>query len=425
MENLFDNVQKQLDKTAKILKLNSCTLELLRHPVREFHFHIPIRMDDNSFRVFEAYRVQYNDALGPTKGGIRFHPDETLDTIKALAAWMTWKCAVLDLPLGGGKGGIICNPKELSETELERLSRGYVDGAYRLLGPEIDIPAPDVYTSPKIMGWMTDEFNKLRGHNAFGAFTGKPLSLWGSLGRDDATARGGIYTIREAAKYLKMDLKNSTIAIQGFGNAGSNAGLLITQLFGSKIVAVSDSKGGIYNEDGIDITKLIEHKNKTGSVIDFKGCKRISNKELITIKADILIPSALENQITAKNAKDIKAKIIAELANGPTTPEADEILFKRNIYVIPDFLCNAGGVTVSYFEWVQNNTGDYWDIETIHKKLDFKITKAFNNILCESLTRKIDMRTAGYITAINRISKAMMDRGWINTTSCYLNLNKK
>jgi len=415
MQDPYINSQKQLDKVAKLLNLDESTHQLLRKPMREFHFHIPVRMDDCTFKVFEAYRVQYNDARGPTKGGIRFHPDETLSTVKALAAWMTWKCAAVDIPLGGGKGGVICDPRKLSEGELERLSRGYIDGVWKLIGPECDIPAPDVYTNAKIMGWMVDEYNKLVGYNAFGVITGKPLSIGGSLGRGDATARGGLITIREAAKHLKIDLKKAKVAVQGYGNAGSFAALLFDEIFGGKIVAVSDSKGGIYNENGLDPKKVFGHKQKTGSVVGFGGAKEISNQELLELDVDILIPSALENQITKKNANNIKAKIVAELANGPTTPDADDILFKNNVFVIPDFLCNAGGVTVSYFEWVQNLTRDYWDLDTVHKKLDNKMTKAFDGVLAEHKNRKVDMRTAAYVVSVKRVAKAMKDRGWVMT----------
>ena len=412
-EDPYENAQRQLDKVAQLLNLNEATHKLLKEPMREFHFHIPVKMDNGSYQVFEAYRVQYNDARGPTKGGIRYHPEETLSTVKALAAWMTWKCAVVDIPLGGGKGGIVCDPRQLSEGEQERLSRGYIDGVWKLIGPNCDIPAPDVYTNSKIMGWMVDEYNKLAGYNAFGVITGKPLSIGGSLGRGDATARGGIFTIREAAKHLNIDLKNATIAVQGFGNAGSYAAILFKELFGGRLVAVSDSKGGIYCDSGLDVEKVIEHKEKTGSVIGYDGAKEISNRELLELPVEILIPSALESQITKENAERVKARIVAELANGPTTPEADEILAKNNIFVIPDFLCNSGGVTVSYFEWIQNMTGDYWDLETIHKKLDQKMTKAFKAVLKESLTRKIDMRTAAYVVSVERVAQAMKDRGWV------------
>ncbi|MFH0898228.1 MAG: Glu/Leu/Phe/Val dehydrogenase, partial [bacterium] len=294
----YENSREQLDKVAKILKLDSSTHQLLRKPMREFHFHIPVKMDDGSFKIFEAYRIQYNDARGPTKGGIRYHPEETVNTVKALAAWMTWKCAVVDIPFGGGKGGVICDPKAFSEHELEKLSRGYIDGVWKLIGPNSDIPAPDVYTDGKIMGWMVDEYNKLVGYNAFGVITGKPLSIGGSLGRDDATARGGLITLREAAKKLNINLKTATVAIQGFGNVGSFAALLFKEMFGGKLVAVSDSKGGIYSENGFDAKKVFEHKKKTGSVIGFSGSKSVTNEELLELEVDILIPSALENQIT-------------------------------------------------------------------------------------------------------------------------------
>ncbi|MCK4326112.1 Glu/Leu/Phe/Val dehydrogenase, partial [bacterium] len=333
--NPFRIAQAQLGGAAKMLKLEPEIHAILREPVRELHVSIPVKMDDGKIKVFKGFRVQYNDARGPTKGGIRFHPDETIDTVRALAAWMTWKCALLDLPLGGAKGGIICNTKEMSQGELERLSRAYVQAMWQFIGPDKDIPAPDVYTNPQIMAWMMDEYSKIAGKNQFGIITGKPLCLGGSAGRDDGTAQGGWYTIGEAAKECGIDLKKATVAVQGYGNAGYYAGYRGKTLFDSKIVAVSDTKGGIFSKEGIDPEAVREHKAKTGSVINFPNTRAISNGELLELDVDILIPSALENVITEKNATNIKAKIIAELANGPTTPEADDILYKKGVHVIP------------------------------------------------------------------------------------------
>lgn len=412
-QNPFEIAQAQLDRAAKRLNLEPSVHAMLREPMREVHVNFPVKMDDGTTRVFKGFRVQYNDARGPNKGGIRFHPDETIDTVRALAAWMTWKCAIVDIPLGGGKGGVICNPKEMSQSELERLSRGYIDALGKVLGPESDIPAPDVYTNPQTMAWMMDEFSKLRGYYCPGVITGKPIELGGSEGRDDATARGGMYTLREAAKHIGMDLSRATVAIQGYGNAGSFAALLVEQLFGSKVVAVSDSRGGVYNADGISGLEVLEYKQKTGSVIGFPGTQPVSNEALLELEVDILLPSALENVITEKNASRIKAKIVGELANGPTTPEADDILYSNGVFVIPDFLCNAGGVTVSYFEWVQNITGDYWEEEYVYEKLDRKMTKAFHDTLEMSLEQKVDMRTAAYMVAVQRVAEAMRLRGWV------------
>jgi len=410
--NPFSIAQQQFDIAAKILNLDPRLRAVLREPVRELHVSLPIRMDDGDVKVFKGFRVQYNDARGPSKGGIRFHPDETIDTVRALAAWMTWKTAVMDLPLGGGKGGIICNPKVLSERELERLSRAYIGAIGWIIGPERDIPAPDVYTTPQIMGWMMDEYSKLRGHSTPGAITGKPLSLWGSLGRDDATARGAWYAIREAATVLDIDLSKARVAIQGFGNAGTFAASLGSQLFRSKIVAISDSAGGIFNPNGLRGEEVQAYKRQRGSVVGFPGAQPISNADLLEVDADILIPAALENQITAENASRVKARIVAEAANGPLTPEADIVLHTRNVFVIPDFLCNAGGVTVSYFEWVQNQRGMPWELEDVHRRLDRKMTRAFGEVLASSRKHKVDMRTGAYCVAVARVAEATRARGW-------------
>jgi len=411
--NPFTVAQKQLDQCAKILNLDPGIQAMLRVPVRELHVSLPVRMDDGTVKVFQGFRVQYNDAKGPTKGGIRFHPDETIDTVRALAAWMTWKCSLVDLPLGGGKGGVICNPKEMSQSELERLSRTYIDQVWRIIGPEKDVPAPDVYTNPQIMAWMMDEYSKLCGKNQFGVITGKPLALGGSAGRGDATARGGLYTVREAAKVLGIDLAKATIAVQGYGNAGYYAACLAQSMFGSKIVAVSDSKGGICSDGGVDPVAVGEHKAQTSSVCSFPETDAISNEALLEMDVDILFPSALENVITEANAPKIKAKIIAELANGPTTPEADEILHKNGVHVIPDFLCNAGGVTVSYFEMVQNFYMYYWDEEEVHQRLDRKMTAAYHKVYATSKKYNINMRQAAYVVAVERVVEAMKLRGWV------------
>ncbi|MCU0637878.1 MAG: Glu/Leu/Phe/Val dehydrogenase [Methanothrix sp.] len=397
--NPFEIAQKQLDDCAKILKLDAGVHEFLRHPRKEYHISIPVRMDDGSLKIFQGYRVQYNDALGPCKGGIRYHPDETVDTVRALSAWMTWKTSLLGLPLGGGKGGVICNPKEMSEGELERLCRGYIDMVWQNIGPEKDVPAPDVYTTPQMMAWMMDEYS--------------PLCVGGSCGRGDATARGGMYALREAARELNIDLSKATFAIQGYGNAGSFAHSLAKELFGSKVVAVSDSKGGVFNAAGIDADEAARVKAQTSSVANIPNGKKISNEELLELDVDILVAAALENVITKDNAGRVKAKIIVELANGPTTPEADEILFKNKVHVIPDFLANAGGVTVSYFEMVQNIMRYCWSFDEVYQKLDERMTMAYQGVLAASKSYNINMRQAAYTVAVARVVDAMKMRGWV------------
>ena len=411
--NPFAIAQAQLDEAAKILKLDAATHEMLRWPLRELHVTLPVRMDDGSTKVFHGFRVQYNDARGPTKGGIRFHFDETIDTVRALAAWMTWKCAVVDIPLGGAKGGVICDPREMSPGELERLSRAYIRQVGRIIGLEKDVPAPDVYTTPQIMAWMMDEYAFMKGENEFGVITGKPLPLGGSAGRGDATARGGIFTLREAAWVTGVELKGATAAIQGYGNAGSFAHKLGAEMLELKIVAVSDSRGGIYNQEGLKYEEVFKHKQETGKVAGFKGAKEISNEDLIELDVDVLFPSALENVITAENAANIKAKFIVELANGPTTPEADKILYENGVYVIPDFLANAGGVTVSYFEMVQNSYGYYWEEDIVYERLDKKMTAAFRAVHETAQEHKVNNRVAAYMVAVNRVAEAMQLRGWV------------
>jgi glutamate dehydrogenase (NAD(P)+) len=411
--NPFEIAQEQLALAVEVMGLDAATHELLRWPMREFHVHFPVRMDDGTARIFEGFRVQYNDARGPTKGGLRFHPAETFDTVRALAAWMTWKCAVVDIPLGGGKGGVICNPKELSMGELERLSRGYIRALGHYIGPETDVPAPDVYTTPQVMAWMMDEYSKLVGHSDPGVITGKPIPLGGSEGRGDATARGGMYCIREAARVLGIDLGAATVAVQGYGNAGQYAHKLVGELFGSRVVAVSDSKGGIYCPEGLDYEEVSAHKRDTGSVIDTEGCQNITNEELLALDVDVLIPAALEGVLHQGNAGDVRARMVAELANGPTTPDADNVLREKEVFVIPDFLCNAGGVTVSYFEQVQNAYGYYWDVDMVYRRLDQKMTAAFRAVHLVAQRYGVRNRLAAYVVAVARVAEACKLRGWV------------
>lgn len=412
--NPFAISQQQLDEAAKILGLDASVHALLREPMRELTVSIPVRMDNGQVKVFKGFRVQYNDARGPSKGGIRFHPEETLDTVRALAAWMTWKTAVVDIPLGGAKGGVICNPKELSIGELERLSRGYMRHVGRWLGLHRDCPAPDVYTTPQIMAWMMDEYFWMQGQHEPGVITGKPVNVFGSLGRNDATARGGVYTVRETAKMIGVNPETASYAIQGFGNAGQYAATLMKEILKSgNLLAVSDSKGGVYSKSGIDPQEVVKFKMETGSVVGFPGTTPITSDKLLELEVDILFPSALEHVITAQNAGQIKAKIVAELANGPTTPEADEILFKNNVFVIPDFLCNAGGVTVSYFEMVQNSYNHYWPLNEVYTKLDEKMTKAFHDVYGMSKKCNVHMRSAAYLVAVQRVADTMKMRGWV------------
>jgi glutamate dehydrogenase len=366
-------------------------------------------MDDGNTRIFMGIRVQYNDALGPTKGGIRYFPEITADEVTALAAWMTWKTAVVGLPLGGGKGGIRCNPKEMSKTELERLTRAYTRAMSRFIGPYTDIPAPDVYTDAQTMAWIMDEYSQIVGYNAFGVVTGKPVNVGGSLGRNEATSLGLTYTIINAASRLGIKLKGASVAVQGYGNVGYHAARLLHEQ-GCKIIAVSDSKGGIYNPEGLDPQKVLKHKEKTGSVVGYPGSNMISNEQLLELQCDVLVPAALENQITKANAGNIKARIVGEGANGPTTPQADEILFESGVFVIPDILANAGGVTVSYFEQVQNQMNYYWTEEEVRAKLKTIMDKAFESVVDMSEEHNVNMRTAAYMLAVKRVADAMEAR---------------
>ena len=411
--NPFKIAQEQLDAAAERLGLDPATHELLRWPQRELIVTFPVQMDDGKVKIFRGYRVQYNYARGPAKGGLRWHPDETIETVRALAAWMTWKTAVVDIPLGGGKGGVTCNPKEMSDGEKQRLARGYIRAVASVLSVTKDVPAPDVYTTPQIMAWMMDEYETMVEEHHPGVITGKPIPLGGSEGRGDATARGGIYVAREAAKVLELDLKDKTMAIQGFGNAGQYAALLGHEMLGLKLVAASDSKGGIYNEKGLDPKKVVDHKLRTGSLQGFFGADSISNEELLELNVTVLFPSALESVITAANAGKVRCKISCELANGPTTPEADEILHQNNVFVLPDFLANAGGVTVSYFEQVQNTYNFYWPLDEVHKRLDEKMTRAFHGVYQMYLREKVNMRQAAYLVSVARVAEACKIRGWV------------
>lgn len=407
----MEMAQSQLRAAADKLSLDRGILEMLLEPQRVVEVRIPVKMDDGSTRVFSGYRSQHNTAIGPAKGGIRFHPSVNLDEVKALSFWMTFKCGVVGLPYGGGKGGIRVNPKELSSLELERLSRGYVRALADILGSEKDIPAPDVYTNAQIMSWMIDEYSVINRYTDFGMITGKPLLLGGSKGRGEATARGVVVNILEAVKRLAMDISDCTVAIQGFGNAGSVAANLLTNL-GARVVAISDSKGATYSKNGLDIKAVQEHKKATGSVLGFSGGKDMAGKDVLELEVDVLIPAALEKVITEDNAPFIKAKIVAEAANGPTLPKADAILIENGTLVIPDILCNAGGVTVSYFEWVQNNYGYYWSEEEVNSRLTEKMQDSFDNVWQMSKEYDVDMRTAAYMVAVKRISEAIKLRGW-------------
>lgn len=409
--NPFHSAMEQLNKAAKYLADDDKPwIDFLKQPEREVHVSLPVRMDSGEMNVFTGYRVQYNGARGPYKGGIRFHPDTDIDEVKALAFWMAVKCATVDIPYGGGKGGITVDPKKLSLRETERLTRVFTRAIKDIIGPHVDVPAPDVYTNPQIMAWMVDEYSKAVGKFTPAVVTGKPIELGGSLGRGPATGQGGFDVLEQLATIQGMTPTKTTIAIQGFGNVGESFAEIASKA-GYKVVAVSDSKGGIHNEKGLDIAKLINHKTETGSVENFAGSKKISNAQLLELDVHILVPAALENQITEDNTKKIKAKVVLELANGPTTPEADVDLFKRGVTVVPDVLSNAGGVTVSYFEWCQNLQGYYWSEAEVNEKLKKKMSTAFKSVWQLSQKNKIDLRTAAFVLAVTRIIKAIKLRG--------------
>ena len=428
--NVFADAVKRLDRAAQYANLDDETLERLKHAKAALEVSIPVRMDDGTLRVFTGYRVRHDDTRGPAKGGIRFHPNVSLDEVRALAFWMTCKCAAVGIPFGGGKGGVIVNPKELSPMELERLSRGFIRQIADFIGPETDIPAPDVYTNAMIMGWMMDEYSKIRRQNSPAVITGKPLPLGGSLGRDDATGRGAYYCIKELENIRGWEPKNIRVAVQGFGNAGQHVAALLHR-DGYKVVAVSDSGGGVYRPEGFDVPSLIHVKNETrrlkavyceGSVCQAIEAKTITNEQLLELEVDILIPAALENQITVDNAARIKAPVIIEVANGPITSDADTILNDANKLIVPDILANAGGVTVSYFEWVQNKQGYYWTLEEVHSRLQTIMSREFTAVAKLAEEEKLDMRTATYAHGLSRIGEAIKAQG---TARYFVNHNEE
>ncbi len=410
-DNAFENAKKQLENAARLIDIEEDELEVLKKPKRIIEVSIPVKMDDGSIENFTGYRVLYNDARGPGKGGIRFHPDESLDDVKALSAWMTWKCAVADLPYGGSKGGVVCDPHEISDRELEKLSREYIRRIYKYIGPDQDIPAPDVGTNQQIMGWMMDEYEKLVGEHRPGVITSKPVEIGGSSGRNESTGRGVAFMIREAADRLNMELDGMTLAVQGFGNVGRHLVKSAGEM-GMKVVAVTDAEGGVYDSSGLDFNELEKSVDKHGTVVG-SSYDSITNEELFALDVDVLSPAAIENVITEQNAGDIKADILAEAANGPVTPKADSILSDMDVFQIPDFLCNVGGVTGSYFEWVQNNYGYTWTMDEFRDKLDKKLRQAFAEVYDLHKEKGIEMRDAAYSLAVEKVLRAMRIRGEI------------
>ncbi|MGQ9587632.1 MAG: Glu/Leu/Phe/Val family dehydrogenase [Thermoplasmata archaeon] len=410
--NPYEEMKKMVDKAGKTLGIDPGMIEVLKCPKRELSINFPVKLDDGTVKVFTGYRVQHNEARGPFKGGIRYHPQVDIDEVRALASWMTWKTAVVDIPYGGAKGGIICDPKKMSVGEIERMTRRYASEISIIIGPEKDIPAPDVNTGGREMAWIMDTFSMHMGFAVPGVITGKPKEIGGSLGRPEATSRGLVFCVREAAKKIGMNLKGATVAIQGYGNVGAFAHKLIERDFGCNVIAVSDSQGGILSEKPLKYEEVWAHKQKTGAVKGFPGTKTITNEELLGLKVDILLPCALENAITKENAGRIKAKILGEGANGPTTFDADQILWKNGVLVLPDILANAGGVTVSYFEWVQNNYNFYWTEEEVNEKLDRIMTKAFHGVWDMHEKYKCNMRDAAYLVAVKRVADATKTRGF-------------
>ena len=406
----LDVALEQLRVTAEKINLDPGIHEMLKYPKRSLVVSIPIKLDNGEVSVFMGCRVQHNGARGPFKGGIRYHPDVTLDEVTALSMWMTWKCAVLDVPYGGAKGGISCNPKEMSKAELERLTRRYTNALLDIMGPLQDIPAPDVYTDAQVMAWIMDTYSQFKGHKVPECVTGKPIILGGSEGRAEATARGVLICGVEAINRLGMKMKGAAVAVQGFGNVGWNAAKIAYDL-GCKIIAVSDSRGGIHCKRGLNPYKVYEHKKKNGSVVTYKGCENVTNEELLELECDILIPAALENQITETNAGNIKAKIVAEGANGPTTTEADRILYEKGVFSVPDILANAGGVTVSYYEWVQNLNREHWSLEEVNRKLENKMVNSFSDVYEITKKEKSNMRTAALMLGIGRVGEAIKTLG--------------
>ena len=402
--------QIQFDLAAEYLKLDPGLRQILRTPKRVLEVSIPVKMDNGQIKVFTGYRVQHNVARGPSKGGIRYHPSVTVDEVKALAMWMTWKTATVNIPYGGGKGGVICDPKRMSKPELERMTRRYTSEILPIIGPEQDIPAPDVYTDSQTMAWMMDTYSMTKGYSSLGVVTGKPVSIGGSEGRTDATARGCVVAVEEACKVKKISLRGASVAVQGFGNAGSIAARLFAEKK-ARVVAISDSRGGVVNTRGIDPLKAMRYKERSGTVVGMPGTSRISNDDLLAMKCDILVPAALENAITLNNADQIKAKIIAEAANGPTTPHADEVLARKGIFVVPDILANAGGVTVSYFEWVQDLQSLFWPVGEVNLKLEMVMRRAFHEVHEMARKHRTHMRTGAYILGVGRVADATLVRG--------------
>jgi glutamate dehydrogenase (NAD(P)+) len=408
--NPFDDVLEQIERAADVLHPDPDAIAPLRHPKRQVIVSVPVMMDDGHLRVFEGFRVLYDNSRGPGKGGIRYHPDVNLDDCKALAAWMAWKCAIVDIPFGGAKGGVACDPLKMSDGELERVTRRYISEIFDLIGPTVDIPAPDVGTSPRVMAWVMDTFSMKKGYVEPGVVTGKPIPLGGSTGRLEATGRGLLFVTRETLKRVGRELPESTVAIQGFGNVGSNAARLL-HAAGARVVAVSDVSGAIYDARGLDIPRVLAYYRETGQVSGFPGTKLVDNQELLRLPVDVLLPAAMESQITAENASEIHARIIVEGANGPTTPQADEILMQRGTLVVPDILANAGGVVVSYFEWVQDRYGYFWKEAEVIERLEEKMVAAFDAVWSTRDRFEVDARTAAYILAVERIIEARNLRG--------------
>ena len=409
-ESPFEIAQRQFDNAAKYLDLKAGIKAKLRVPKRELTVYFPVKMDDGSIQMFTGHRVQHNLARGPAKGGIRYHPDVTIDEVRALAMWMTWKCAVVNIPYGGAKGGVVCNPKVMSQRELERLTRRFTSEIIMFIGPESDIPAPDVNTSAQTMAWIMDTYSMTKGYSVPAVVTGKPVEIGGSLGRREATGRGVMFTTREALKHLGMPIEGARVVVQGFGNVGAIGAQLLQEL-GCTVIAASDSRGGIYNPKGLDVEDVMRHKAETGMVAGYPGTDRITNEELLELDCEVLVPAALENEITKENADRVKARIISEGANGPTTPEADDIFFDKGAFVIPDILANAGGVTVSYFEWVQGLQSFFWSEDEVNNNLEKIMVRAFQDVLAISQKREVNMRIAAYILAIDRVANATLLRG--------------
>jgi glutamate dehydrogenase (NAD(P)+) len=408
--NPFKIAQQQFERAADCLELDDSMRQILKNTKRQLVVSIPVKMDGGNVKVFEGYRVQHNIARGPAKGGIRFHPNVSLDEVKALASWMTWKCATVNIPYGGGKGGVICDPKSMSQSELERMTRRYAFEIAPVIGPDRDIPAPDVYTDEQTMAWIMDTISMVRGHTELGVVTGKPVSLGGSQGRGEATARGALYALRAACRVTGMSLKGTRIAVHGFGNAGAHVARLVAA-DGARVVALADSQSGVYNEHGIDVQAALRHKAETKTLKGLANASEIAGDDVLEVDCDVLLPSALENSITLKNVERVRAKIIAELANGPTTPGADRVLAERGVFLIPDILANAGGVTVSYYEWVQDQYSYFWTEDRVNESLQQTMRKAFEDVYAKMQQYNTDMRTGAYVLAVGRVAEATRVRG--------------